>query len=220
MNQFLKALMFLLVASFTCSVVAQEPAQKNTGFESIETLFDPYADAVRGDDWNTVFSMGTERYQRAENNHLVHVVMLGAAQREDLRASIERIGISWAELQPILKSVENLDPNDPGDFEELAFRSSKQIDDLIEANVADRGRLFVDLHSFAKPPIKREFKASYSVQGTDTATGEMSWKTGPAERPATISEEVTFRRIDGLWYFGLNDEGVALFEKIDAQEKD
>ena len=107
-----------------------------------------------------------------------------------------------------------------GDFEELAFRSSKQIDDLIEANVADSGRLFVDLHSFAKPPLKREFKVSYSVQGTDTATGEMFWKTGPAERPATISEEVTFRRIDGLWYFGLNDEGVALFEKIDAQEKD
>ena len=80
--------------------------------------------------------------------------------------------------------------------------------------------------SFTAENSEAEFEGGYdlsptsSVPGEDTASGEMSWKTGPAERPTTISEEVTFRRIDGRWYFGLNDEGVALFEKIDAQKQD
>ena len=112
----------------------------------------------------------------------------------------------------------NLDSRAP-DFKELQLGIVKKINDLIVANVADNARLFSDLNTYRLISLRREFKLAEFVQGEDTASGVMSAVYGTDSR-GTETYQVTFRRIDGFWFFGLDDERVAQFEKWDAQEQD
>ena len=157
---------------------------------------------------------------------LVFMSLPLAAEEEDLRALLERHGVPWSKLQPILQSWHSADPDGRG-FAELELQLSRKIDKLIVANVADKARLYSDLRSYNQPAPKKEIELTNLVRNGDTATGVMTYRqvltatvTSGARAPYKIEHEatgsegpITFRRVDGLWYFGLDNESVARHQK-------